>query len=51
MSSGSQSPSASSQKSATTAGGHHGEMRSPLKPLFWMAVVLAALIAFGAYYN
>ena len=25
----------------------HTEMQSPLKPLFWMLLVLAALITFG----
>ena len=29
----------------------HSDMRSPLKPLLWMALLLAALIAFGVYSN
>ncbi|MET0388202.1 MAG: hypothetical protein ABW321_19675 [Polyangiales bacterium] len=43
--------SVSSSPEPVKAAGAAEEMRSPLKPLLWLAIVLGALIAFGAYYN
>lgn len=45
----SQSP--TSNASTSQPSEHESANASPLKPLLWMALLLAGLIAFGAYFN